>query len=55
MRRLLTFLAVAVGTAGLGLWWLYEGDLAQAVEPVVARWDADTLARDAGVSEVRSP
>jgi len=35
IRRLLTVLVVALLTAGGTLWWLYDGDLAQGVEPVV--------------------
>ena len=49
MRRLLTFLSVALATAVGALWWLHEGDLAEAVQPVVANWNADVLARDAGI------
>ncbi|MCA9489985.1 MAG: hypothetical protein KC621_08680 [Myxococcales bacterium] len=49
MRRLLTFLIVAAAVAAGSTWWLYEGDLAQAVEPVVPEWNADQLALRAGV------
>jgi len=49
MRRLITFAAVAAATATASLWWLHDGDLAEAVQPVVAEWDADLLARNAGV------
>lgn len=35
IRRLVTVLVVAAVTAGGALWWLYDGDLAQGVEPVV--------------------
>lgn len=55
MRRLLTFLAVAAVTAGATLWWLHDGDLGEAVEPVLAHWDADTLALDAGVTPKEDP
>lgn len=54
MRRLLTFLIVAAATAGGTTWWLYDGDLAEAVEPVVDRvhaWDADGLAVEAGLAD----
>ncbi|MCB9685442.1 MAG: hypothetical protein H6735_10415 [Alphaproteobacteria bacterium] len=49
MRRLLTFLVVAAAVAAGSTWWLYEGDLAQAVAPVVPEWNADQLALRAGV------
>lgn len=49
MRRAATFFIVAIATAVGSLWWLHEGDLAEAVDPVVAEWDADVLARDAGI------
>ena len=51
MRRLPTFLAVAAATATACLWWLHDGDLAEAVQPVLAEWDAELLARDAGIAE----
>ena len=35
IRRLLTLLVVAAATAGATLWWLYDGDLEQGVQPVV--------------------
>lgn len=35
VRRLVTILAVALLTAGASLWWLYDGDLEQGLEPVV--------------------
>lgn len=54
MRRAATFFVVAIGTAVGSLWWLHEGDLAEAVEPVVAEWDADLLARDAGIVEQKT-
>lgn len=50
MRRLATFAIIAVGTAVTTLWWLHDGDLAAAVEPVMAEWDADLLARNAGIA-----
>lgn len=49
MRRLFTFVVVALATAGGTLWWLNDGDLAQTVEPVIAHWDAELLAQDAGL------
>lgn len=51
MRRLLTFLAVAAATAIGSLWWLHDGDLVEAVQPVMVEWDADGLARNAGLAE----
>jgi hypothetical protein len=51
MRRLLTFLTVAVATAAGTTWWLYDGDLAAAVEPLAqTAWDADALAVEAGIA-----
>lgn len=49
MRHLVTFVLVAVATAAGALWWLHDGDLAEAVAPVMPKWDATSLARDAGV------
>ncbi len=51
MRRFLTFLLSAAVTAVGTLYWLHDGDLAQAVEPVFAEWNAELLARDAGLAE----
>jgi hypothetical protein len=42
LRRVVMVLAVALLTAGGLLWWLYEGDLQTAVQPVVH--DAGSLA-----------
>lgn len=50
MRRAATFLVVTVGTAIAALWWLHEGDLGKAVQPVSAQWDAELLLRDAGIA-----
>lgn len=55
MRRLVMFAVIAVATAVSSLWWLHDGDLAEAVEPVLAQWDADLLARDAGVEPDATP
>ncbi|MEZ4317693.1 MAG: hypothetical protein R3F61_09315 [Myxococcota bacterium] len=56
MRRLVTFLLVAVFTAAGSLWWLHDGDLVEAVQPVMVEWDADGLARNAGIEgEVSEP
>lgn len=52
MRRLLTVIGVAVATSAGSLWWLHDGDLEAAretVAPVVAEWNAELLAHDAGV------
>lgn len=49
MRRAATFVVVMVGTAVAALWWLHEGDLGKAVNPVAAQWDAELLLRDAGI------
>ncbi len=55
MRRLLTFLVVASATAGATTWWLYEGDLAEAVAPVVPEWDAKGLALQQGMVDPGLP
>jgi hypothetical protein len=52
MRRLLLFVLVSVSTAVGSTWWLYQGDLAQAVEPVVPEWNADALAIQAGIVDL---
>lgn len=51
LRRLGTFLAVAVATAGGLLFWLHDGDVAAALDEsrTAVRWDADALAREAGL------
>ena len=51
MRRVVTFFAVAAATAGGLLFWLHDGDLKSAIEESRAgvRWDADALAREAGI------
>lgn len=50
MRRLITVLFVAAITATGSLWWLHDGDLQDAVKPVLTEWNADLLARDAGLA-----
>lgn len=35
IRRGITFVIVAVATAGGTLWWLYDGDLVRAIDPVI--------------------
>lgn len=54
MRRAATFVVVALSTAVGSLWWLHEGDLAEAVQPVVAEWDAELLARNAGLMQAQA-
>lgn len=49
MRRLVTFVLVAAATAAASLWWLHDGDIVEGVQPVLVEWDADTLARNAGI------
>jgi len=49
MRRFLTFALTAAATAIGSLYWLHDGDLAEAVDPVIAEWNAELLARDAGI------
>jgi hypothetical protein len=51
MRRLITFVLVATLTAGASLWWLHDGDLVEAVQPVMVEWDAEGLARNEGIGE----
>ncbi len=52
MRRLLLFVVVSVSTAVGSTWWLYQGDLAEAVAPVVPEWNADALAIQAGIVDL---
>jgi hypothetical protein len=49
MRRLVTFLLVTVATAVGTLYWLHDGDLRAAAEPVVAEWNTDLLLQEAGL------
>lgn len=49
MRRLVTFLIVTAATTAGALWWLHDGDLAEGVAPVMVEWDAEALARNAGI------
>jgi hypothetical protein len=49
MRRFLTFIATAALTATAALHWLHDGDMVAAVQPVMAEWDAELLARNAGL------
>ena len=49
MRRLATFLVVTVATAVATLYWLHDGDLRAAAEPVVAEWNTAVLLQDAGL------
>lgn len=49
MRRLITFLTLAAITSVGLLNWLVDGDILATVEPVVAEWDAELLARRAGL------
>ncbi len=51
IRHLVTFTAVAALTCGACLWWLHDGDVADAVRPVLPEWDAAELARRAGVAQ----
>jgi len=53
MRRFLTFLLSVAVTAIGSLYWLHDGDLAEAIEPVFAEWNAELLARDAGIEDPR--
>lgn len=58
LRRLFTFVIVAVATAAGLLWWLHDGDVDAILEDgkvTLARWDADGLARDAGVTVSPDP
>ena len=49
MRRLFAIFLIATFTAGGSLYWLHDGDIEAAVEPIKAEWNADVLAADAGV------
>lgn len=54
MRRFLTFIGVAIATAAFSLNWLHNGDWEKAVEPVIAEWDAELLARNAGLDDTEA-
>lgn len=51
MRRVATFFAVALTTAGGLLFWLHDGNVQAALAEgrSAVRWDADALAREAGI------
>ena len=49
MRRFITLILVALFTLGASLWWLHDGDLVEAVQPVMVEWDAQGLAKNAGI------
>ncbi len=51
MRRLFTFVAVALLTTTAALWWLHDGDIAEGIQPVMVEWDAEVLARNAGIDD----
>lgn len=59
VRRLATVLIVATATAVGLLYWLHDGDLRDAVAPVMPTalpdWDADRLARAAGLDRQAEP
>ena len=48
IRRGITVLVVAVCTTVGSLYWLHDGELEEAVVPVLEEWNADELAREAG-------
>lgn len=52
MRRVITGAIVAIVTAGGLLYWLHDGNWRSALADgrTAARWDADALARDAGMA-----
>jgi hypothetical protein len=52
IRRALMFFAVTAATATAALYWLHDGDLAEAVQPVVREWDADRLVQEAGLQSL---
>jgi hypothetical protein len=51
MRRVATFFGVAIATSGGLLFWLHDGDVRAALDEsrTAVRWDADALAREAGI------
>ena len=55
VRALVTFTLSATLTCAASLWWLHDGDLADAIQPMlpelVPEWDATLLVRDAGVPD----
>jgi hypothetical protein len=56
IRRGITVAVVAVATAGGLLYWLHDGNWRSALADgrTAARWDADGLARDAGIEAQHS-
>jgi hypothetical protein len=60
MRRVLTLLVVAAGTAAATSAWLYDGDLGAAVAPLLpssppAEWNAAALAEREGIVPAAAP
>ncbi len=43
MRRAFVFLLTTSVTAGGILWWLHDGDLIAAIEPIIADWSREGL------------
>jgi hypothetical protein len=50
IRRGITFVVVAAATAGGVLWWLYDGDLGGAIDPVL-----DDVVNDPAPEAPRGP
>jgi hypothetical protein len=49
VRRLITIVLVAGATAVGTLSWLHDEDLTTVVQPVIAQWNAELLAKKAGL------
>jgi hypothetical protein len=49
MRRLITFILVSTLTAIALTAWVNDLEFYETIEPVIAEWNADLLARDAGL------
>ena len=49
MRRLFTFVLISACTAIAVTAWVNDIEIYKAIEPVIAEWNADLLAQDAGV------
>ena len=47
MRRFVTFVAVTFATAVGGLWWLHDGDLEDAVGPLIEEIPSSVVPADA--------
>ncbi len=51
MRRLITIVVTAALTTVGSLYWLHDGDLDEAAELYTPDWNAEVLAKNAGIEE----